>query len=92
MQYVQDNAEESVRRVIDVLRDGQFSYPDDDGTQITCKVSIDKASRSATIDFTGLSCGNCQAASPRKYVSIRCCLVHEQERHNSSKTTSMRRR
>lgn len=42
MQYVMDNAEECVRRVIDVLQDGEFTYADDDGGQITCKVSIDQ--------------------------------------------------
>ena len=42
MQYVMDNAEECVRRVIDVLQDGEFTYADDDGGHITCKVSIDQ--------------------------------------------------
>ncbi|MEC9347174.1 MAG: hydantoinase B/oxoprolinase family protein [Pseudomonadota bacterium] len=55
MRHVQDNAEESVRRVIDVLRDGEFAYPMDDGYTIRVKVSIDRAARSATIDFTGTS-------------------------------------
>jgi len=34
MGHVQDNAEESVRRVIDVLTDGHFTYPLDDGSVI----------------------------------------------------------
>jgi 5-oxoprolinase (ATP-hydrolysing) len=55
MGHVQDNAEESVRRVIDRLKDGQFSYPMDIGTTIEVQVSVDHASRSATIDFTGTS-------------------------------------
>ncbi len=55
MGHVQDNAEESVRRVIDVLHDGEFTYPMDDGSVIKVKVSIDRAERSATIDFTGTS-------------------------------------
>jgi 5-oxoprolinase (ATP-hydrolysing) len=55
MQHVQDNAEESVRRVIDVLKDGQFTYPADDGSQIQVKITIDRPNRSATIDFTGTS-------------------------------------
>ncbi|QGX97006.1 5-oxoprolinase [Roseovarius faecimaris] len=55
MGHVQDNAEESVRRVIDRLRDGQFSYPMDIGSTIEVKVSVDHADRSATIDFTGTS-------------------------------------
>ncbi|RED49710.1 hydantoinase B/oxoprolinase family protein [Aestuariispira insulae] len=55
MGHVQDNAEESVRRVIDVLSDGVFEYPMDDGSLIKVTVTIDKPSRSAKIDFTGTS-------------------------------------
>ncbi|MBW4694935.1 MAG: hydantoinase B/oxoprolinase family protein [Lyngbya sp. HA4199-MV5] len=55
MQSVQNNAEESVRRVIDVLTDGSFTYPMDDGSQIAVTVRIDRPTRSATIDFTGTS-------------------------------------
>jgi 5-oxoprolinase (ATP-hydrolysing) len=55
MGHVQDNAEESVRRVIDRLRDGEFSYPMDIGSEIRVKVRVDHQSRSATIDFTGTS-------------------------------------
>ncbi|NER21047.1 MAG: 5-oxoprolinase [Symploca sp. SIO1C2] len=55
MKFVQDNAEESVRRAIDVLRDGEFSYEMDNGARIQVKVTIDKQNRTATIDFTGTS-------------------------------------
>ncbi len=55
MAHVMDNAEESVRRVIDRLKDGQFTYAHDQGPVITVKVTVDKPSRSATIDFTGTS-------------------------------------
>ena len=55
MGHVQNNAEESVRRVIDVLKDGSFSYPFDDGFLIHVKISIDKAERRARIDFSGSS-------------------------------------
>ncbi len=55
MRHVQDNAEESVRRVIDVLKDGTFEYPMDEGSVIKVKISVDQASRSATIDFSGTS-------------------------------------
>jgi 5-oxoprolinase (ATP-hydrolysing) len=55
MRHVQDNAEESVRRVIDVLKDGAFTYPLDNGAEIHVRVSIDRASRSAKVDFTGTS-------------------------------------
>jgi N-methylhydantoinase B len=55
MKFVQDNAEESVRRAIDVLRDGSFIYEMDNGARIQVKVTIDRENRSATIDFTGTS-------------------------------------
>ncbi len=55
MQHVQDNAEESVRRVITALKDGQFTLPLDNGAQISVQVTVDTAARSATIDFTGTS-------------------------------------
>jgi 5-oxoprolinase (ATP-hydrolysing) len=55
MRHVQDNAEEAVRRVIDVLQDGQFSYEMDNGGILCVRISIDKTARSATIDFTGTS-------------------------------------
>jgi 5-oxoprolinase (ATP-hydrolysing) len=55
MGHVQDNAEESVRRVIDVLSDGEFTYPMDNGQQVKVHISIDKANRSAVVDFTGTS-------------------------------------
>jgi len=55
MGHVQDNAEESVRRVIDVLKPGHFEYPMDDGSVIAVSVSIDREKRAARIDFTGTS-------------------------------------
>jgi 5-oxoprolinase (ATP-hydrolysing) len=55
MGHVQDNAEESVRRVIGVLKDGSFDLPLDNGAHIKVRVSIGKDKRSATIDFTGTS-------------------------------------
>ena len=55
MRHVQDNAEEAVRRVIDVLKDGEFAYEMDNGGMIKVRIGIDKAKRSATIDFTGTS-------------------------------------
>ncbi|MGB2107155.1 MAG: hydantoinase B/oxoprolinase family protein [Candidatus Puniceispirillum sp.] len=55
MGHVQDNAEESVRRVIDMLSDGEFTYPMDNGQQVKVHISIDKANRSAVVDFTGTS-------------------------------------
>ncbi len=55
MQHVQDHAEESVRRVIDVLKDGEFSYEMDNGAAIRVKITIDRQARSAVIDFSGTS-------------------------------------
>ncbi|APV48979.1 5-oxoprolinase [Betaproteobacteria bacterium GR16-43] len=55
MKHVQDNAEESVRRVIGVLKDGSFEYEMDTGAVIRVKISIGPDRRSATIDFTGTS-------------------------------------
>ncbi|HTT12632.1 MAG TPA: hydantoinase B/oxoprolinase family protein [Burkholderiaceae bacterium] len=55
MRHVQDNAEESVRRVITVLHDGAFEYRLDNGAVIRVKISVDRAARAATIDFTGTS-------------------------------------
>ncbi|MDP6788191.1 MAG: hydantoinase B/oxoprolinase family protein [Rhodospirillales bacterium] len=55
MGHVQDNAEESVRRVLDVLSDGAFTYEMDSGAQIAVRIRIKKAERRAIIDFTGTS-------------------------------------
>ncbi len=55
MGHVQDNAEESVRRVIGVLKDGAFELPLDNGARIKVRISIGKDRRSATIDFAGTS-------------------------------------
>jgi len=55
MKHVQDNAAESVRRVIDRLHDAQFSYEMDQGTFIKVKITVDKKKREATVDFTGTS-------------------------------------
>lgn len=55
MGHVQDNAEESVRRVLDVLKDCSFSYPMDGGAKIEVAIKVNKSERRATIDFTGTS-------------------------------------
>ncbi|KUF14227.1 hydantoinase B/oxoprolinase family protein [Streptomyces silvensis] len=55
MRHVQDNAEDSVRRVIDTLEEGRFSYETDSGAVIRVQVSVDRDQRTATIDFTGTS-------------------------------------
>ncbi len=53
MGHVMDNAEESVRRVLDRLEDGAFATTLDDGTPLRVAVRVDRASRSAVVDFTG---------------------------------------
>ena len=55
MGHVQDNAEESVRRVLDVLKAGSFTAKMDNGTQIKVKILIQQKARSAKIDFAGTS-------------------------------------
>jgi 5-oxoprolinase (ATP-hydrolysing) len=55
MGHVQDNAEESVRRVIGVLKDGAFDLPLDNGAHIRVAIKIGADRRSAKIDFTGTS-------------------------------------
>jgi 5-oxoprolinase (ATP-hydrolysing) len=55
MGHVQDNAEESVRRVIRNLNGGEFTYPMDNGGQIQVHITIDRIQRSAHIDFKGTS-------------------------------------
>ena len=55
MGHVQDNAEESVRRVITRLKDGNFTLPLDNGAQIKVAIRVDAKDRTAEIDFTGTS-------------------------------------
>ncbi|MFG1302018.1 hydantoinase B/oxoprolinase family protein [Xanthobacter sp. V3C-3] len=55
MGHVQDNAAESVRRVLDRLDDCAFAYEMDQGTVIRVRISVDKEKREATVDFTGTS-------------------------------------
>jgi 5-oxoprolinase (ATP-hydrolysing) len=55
MNHVQDQAEESVRRAIGALHDGQFEYELDGGAWIRVAIRIDRGRREATIDFTGTS-------------------------------------
>jgi 5-oxoprolinase (ATP-hydrolysing) len=59
MRHVQDNAEEAVRRVIDALAKseapGEYHYELDSGAVIAVRITVDRDSRSATIDFTGTS-------------------------------------
>jgi N-methylhydantoinase B/acetone carboxylase, alpha subunit len=55
MRHVQNNAEEQVRRVLEVLRDGSFIHELDDGSLIRVMITIDRERRTARVDFTGTS-------------------------------------
>ena len=55
MRHVQDNAAESVRRVLDRLHDSAFRIETDQGNTIQVRIAVDKKKREATVDFTGTS-------------------------------------
>jgi len=56
MGHVQDNAAESVRRVLERLPDAsEYAYPTDTGQVIKVKITVDREKREATVDFTGTS-------------------------------------
>ena len=55
MVHVQDNAEESVRRVLAILKNSRYIYKLDSGAQIAVNISVDAKARKAMIDFTGTS-------------------------------------
>ena len=55
MGHVQDNAAESVARLLTRLHDAEFTYPMDQGCAIKVKITIDREKREATVDFTGTS-------------------------------------
>jgi 5-oxoprolinase (ATP-hydrolysing) len=73
MGHVQDNAEECVRRVIGVLKDGEYAYEMDNGAVIRVRLTIGADRRSATIDFTGTSAqlaSNFNAPSAVVYAAV----------------------
>jgi 5-oxoprolinase (ATP-hydrolysing) len=55
MGHVRANAEEQVRRVLDVLRPGRFEMPLDNGARINVAIDIDRDARRAVVDFAGTS-------------------------------------
>ncbi|WP_327120738.1 hydantoinase B/oxoprolinase family protein [Streptomyces sp. NBC_01341] len=76
MGHVQDNAEESVRRIIAGLRDGSCRYETDNGAVIEVSVTVDHEARRAVLDFTGTSAqqsGNFNA--PRSVVTAAVLYV-----------------
>jgi 5-oxoprolinase (ATP-hydrolysing) len=73
MRHVQDNAEECVRRVITVLKDGEYACEMDNGAFIRVKVTIGADRRSAVIDFAGTSAqleSNFNAPSAVVYAAV----------------------
>ncbi|MBK7659345.1 MAG: hydantoinase B/oxoprolinase family protein [Betaproteobacteria bacterium] len=73
MRHVQDNAEECVRRVITVLKDGEYACEMDNGAVIRVKVTIGADRRSAVIDFAGTSAqleSNFNAPSAVVYAAV----------------------
>ncbi|MEE8258967.1 MAG: hydantoinase B/oxoprolinase family protein, partial [Sphingomonadales bacterium] len=55
MAFIQENAESAVREVIDVLENGNCTYPLDNGLEIKLAIRVNKKTRNAEIDFTGTS-------------------------------------
>ena len=84
MRHVMENAEESIRRAIGRLGSGALRYTMDDGATLAVCVTVDRASRSAVVDFTGTgaqSAGNFNAprAVTRAVVLYAFrCLVDEE--------------
>jgi 5-oxoprolinase (ATP-hydrolysing) len=55
MAHVIANAEESVRRLLGRLEDGEFAYEMDNGAVVKVAIRIGRERRSAVFDFTGTS-------------------------------------
>jgi 5-oxoprolinase (ATP-hydrolysing) len=55
MEYVQANAEASVRRLLSRLSDGHFRVDMDQGTAVEVRITVDREKRSARVDFSGTS-------------------------------------
>ena len=83
MRHVQDNAEESVRRLIDALHDSEFACQTDAGCRVAVKIRVNREERGATVDFTGTSAQqpsnfNAPAAVTRAAVLyVLRCMVDE---------------
>jgi 5-oxoprolinase (ATP-hydrolysing) len=77
MAHVQDNAEEEVRRLIGRLTDGACDYPTDTGQVIRVRITVDRAVRTATVDFTGTSptaANNFNAPEPVTRAAVLYCF------------------
>jgi N-methylhydantoinase A/oxoprolinase/acetone carboxylase beta subunit len=77
MGHVQDNAEESVRRVLEKLKDCEYEYPTDKAQVIKVKITVDRDKREATVDFTGTSAvqpNNFNAPEPVTRAAVLYCF------------------
>jgi 5-oxoprolinase (ATP-hydrolysing) len=77
MGHVQDNAAESVRRVIEALKDSEFAVETDQGATIRVKITVDREKREATVDFTGTSpvqASNFNAPEPVTRAAVLYCF------------------
>lgn len=55
MRHVQDHAEACVRALLATLTDGRFEYELDQGAKIAVAITVNRAARTARIDFNGTS-------------------------------------
>lgn len=55
MGYIQDSAEQAVKKVIQNMEDSNFTHEIDSGAVIKVAIKVDHKSNTATIDFTGTS-------------------------------------
>ncbi|TMV76703.1 5-oxoprolinase, partial [Thioclava sp. BHET1] len=77
MGHVQDNAAESVARVLGRLSDAEYDYPTDTGQRIRVKITVDREKREATVDFTGTSmveANNFNAPEPVTRAAVLYCF------------------
>jgi 5-oxoprolinase (ATP-hydrolysing) len=77
MGHVQDNAAEEVARLLGRLADCEYRYPTDTGQEIRVKITLDRAARRATVDFTGTSdaiANNFNAPEPVTRAAVLYCF------------------
>lgn len=55
MNHVLEHAENSVKNLINQLKDGVFCYPTDQNTQVQVKIKVNQKQQTVTIDFSGTS-------------------------------------
>ncbi|WP_294190488.1 hydantoinase B/oxoprolinase family protein [uncultured Sphingomonas sp.] len=55
MEHLQTHADDAVRDLLPTLPDGDFAYELDNGAVVRVAFRVDRAARTATVDFTGTS-------------------------------------